>query len=184
VGKFERDSDIERELHRILDPTLAVAIPAWRAPVAPGKLRRVLGGAAAALTVKVATGLAVAAAAATVAGAAAETAITGSASPTAWGQQVKTQVDECKDALAPGQNGIGECVSNLAKTHSDPVIATQPPAVPTKTAPPARTKGASDGKSDGRGNGGRGNEPPDGARTRPGGHDSGRGGRPSPGPKP
>lgn len=84
-------------------------------------MKRLLGGVGAAIGVKVLTGFVVAAAAATVAVAATETAITGSVDPTVWGQKVKQQVDTCKDTLATGQHGIGQCVSDFAKTHGDTV---------------------------------------------------------------
>jgi hypothetical protein len=50
-------------------------------------------------------------------GAAAATAVTHSANPQAWGQQVENAVADCKAALSPGQHGIGECVSAFAKQH-------------------------------------------------------------------
>src|SRR5260370_42702775 len=39
------------------------------------------------------------------------------ASQGAFGQQVKTKVESCKDALAKGTHGIGECVSDFAQQH-------------------------------------------------------------------
>jgi hypothetical protein len=39
------------------------------------------------------------------------------ASNGAFGQQVKAQVESCKDALAKGVHGIGDCVSDLAQQH-------------------------------------------------------------------
>jgi hypothetical protein len=35
----------------------------------------------------------------------------------AFGQQVKAQVESCKDALTAGAHGIGECVSDFANQH-------------------------------------------------------------------
>ena len=35
----------------------------------------------------------------------------------AFGQQVKAQVESCKDALATGTHGIGDCVSDFAQQH-------------------------------------------------------------------
>lgn len=35
----------------------------------------------------------------------------------AFGQQVKAQVESCKDALTNGTHGIGECVSDFAQQH-------------------------------------------------------------------
>ena len=98
-------SDIERELeealHRALDPLAARPIPARRPVQSRGALKTLMGGAGAALTIKLLTGVAVAAAAITVVGAT----TTGSLNPTVWGQQVKQQVATCKDQLAQGQHG-------------------------------------------------------------------------------
>jgi hypothetical protein len=115
TGDFE--SELERELHRILDPIAAAPIPFRRAPSSGGIMKRLLGGAGAALGVKLLTGIAVAAAAVVVAGAATEVAVTGSLNPTNWGQQVKTQVGACKASAARlGVHGIGECVSDFASS--------------------------------------------------------------------
>jgi len=35
----------------------------------------------------------------------------------AFGQQVKQQVESCKDALGTGAHGIGDCVSDFAQQH-------------------------------------------------------------------
>ena len=85
-------------------------------------MKKLLGGAGAAIGVKILTGFAVAAAAATFAVAATEVAITGSVNPANWGQQVKTQVDACKASAARlGVHGIGQCVASFARTHGDTV---------------------------------------------------------------
>jgi len=76
-----------------------------------------LAHAASVVSAKGAIGLAVAALAVAAAGVGAEAAITGSANPSNWGQQVVQQVDKCKNALAPGSHGIGECVSTFANQH-------------------------------------------------------------------
>ena len=117
-------SDIERELeselHRILDPVSAMStIPLRRRPIRRGALRTVLGGAGAALSLKLLSGVAVAAAAVTVAGAA----TTGSINPVTWGQQVSEHVAECKAKLADGQHGIGDCVSSFANQHGQSVAS-------------------------------------------------------------
>jgi hypothetical protein len=80
-------------------------------------MRKFLGGAGAALGIKVATGFAVAAVAATAAAAATEVATTGSLSPADWGQHVGQEVATCKSELAAGQSGIGACVSTFANQH-------------------------------------------------------------------
>ncbi|TAN33722.1 hypothetical protein EPN29_05455 [bacterium] len=120
MNDFERE--LERELQRILDPIAAAAIPARRVTTTGGTMKRLLGGAGAALGMKVVTGLAVAAMAATAAGVATEIATTGSINPADWGQQVTKQVQTCKDTLrASGTRGIGHCVSQFAKQHGDAV---------------------------------------------------------------
>ena len=116
-------SDIERELeaelHRVLDPVASQPIPPRRTVQARGPVKKLLGGAGAALTIKILSGVAVAAAAVTVAGAA----TTGSLDPTVWGQQVKQQVESCKDQLAQGDHGIGDCVSQFANQHGQAVAS-------------------------------------------------------------
>jgi hypothetical protein len=69
----------------------------------------------AAITTKAAIGVA---AGALVVGAAGvgESVITGSTNPSDWGKQVVKQVTTCKDALAPGSHGIGQCVSAFASS--------------------------------------------------------------------
>ena len=115
---FERE--IEHELRRVLDPISAESsIPLRSSVLSGGKMKRILGGAGAAIAVKAVTGFAVAALAASAAGAATEVAVTGSLNPADWGQQVKQQVAACKAALTDGKHGIGDCVSAFAKQHGD-----------------------------------------------------------------
>src|SRR5713101_2791762 len=119
-GDFE--SELERELHRILDPIAAAPIPFRRAPSSGGIMKRLLGGVGAALSLKLLTGIAVAAAAVVVAGAATEVAVTGSLNPTTWGEHVTQAVQSCKDTLrASGTRGIGQCVSAVANQHGKQV---------------------------------------------------------------
>jgi hypothetical protein len=144
AGDFE--SELERELHRILDPIAAGPIPLRGARNSGGIMKRLLGGAGVALGLKIVTGIAVAAAAAIVAGAATEVAVTGSPNPMVWGQQVKQTVESCKDTLrASGTRGIGPCVSAFAKQHGD--------TVSDKHASDARGNGKDNGKSNGKGKG-------------------------------
>jgi hypothetical protein len=118
MTNFERE--IERELHRIIDPMAAAPIPVRRAMQPGGSMKKLLGGAGVAIGVKILTGIAVAAAATTFAVAATEVAITGSVNPTNWGQQVTTQVNACKaSAERLGVHGIGQCVASFARTHGD-----------------------------------------------------------------
>lgn len=112
------DREIESELNRVLGPVDRESIPAWRAPASGGPMRRLVGGAGAALGAKFVTGFAVAALAVAGAGVTTEVATTGSINPNDWGQQVSQQVQTCKDTLrASGVRGIGQCVSAFAQTH-------------------------------------------------------------------
>jgi hypothetical protein len=114
----EFDREIESELSRILGPVDRASIPAWRTPASGGVMKRLFGGAGVALGAKLLTGFAVAALAMAAAGVTTEVATTGSLNPSDWGQQVKEQVQDCKDTLrASGVRGIGECVSAFAKQH-------------------------------------------------------------------
>ena len=81
----------------------------------------VLAKALAVVSTKGAAGLAVAVAAIGAAAVVTEASVTGSANPTNWGQAVVNQVNTCKDALKPGEHGIGQCVSAFAKTHGEQV---------------------------------------------------------------
>jgi hypothetical protein len=120
MNDFERE--MEQELHRILDPMTAGPIPARRTLQPGGSMKKLLGGAGAAIGVKILTGIAVAAAATTFAVAATEVAITGSVNPANWGQQVTNQVDACKASAARlGVHGIGQCVASFARQHGDTV---------------------------------------------------------------
>src|SRR5690348_9008436 len=118
----EFDREIESELSRVLGPVDRASIPAWRAPASGGLMKRLFGGAGVALGAKLLTGFAVAALAMTAAGVTTEVATTGSLNPADWGQQVKEQVQDCKDTLrASGVRGIGQCVSAFAKQHGKAV---------------------------------------------------------------
>jgi hypothetical protein len=133
------ERELEQELHRILDPIAGQPIPPRRTIQNRRAARALLGGAGAALSLKLLTGVAVAAAAVTVAGAA----TTGSLDPTVWGQQVSARVADCKAKLADGQHGIGDCVSSFASQHGASVASA------------ARQHG--NGNQNGHGNSGNGN---------------------------
>jgi hypothetical protein len=113
------ERELESELHRVLDPMSSLPIPPRRAAHSRMSARTLLGGAGAALTFKILTGVAAAAAAVTVVGAA----TTGSLNPTVWGQQVEQQVQTCKDELTQGDHGIGQCVSSFASQHGQAVAS-------------------------------------------------------------
>jgi hypothetical protein len=122
MSDLDRDleRELESELHRVLDPLSSAPVPARRAaPSAQTRTRAVVGGAGAALTMKVLTGAVAAAAAVTVAGAA----TTGSFNPVDWGQKVTERVQQCKDSLNAGDHGIGDCVSAMANTHGQAVAS-------------------------------------------------------------
>jgi anti-sigma factor RsiW len=117
-------SDIERELeselHRVLDPLSAEPVPARRAaPSRATRTRALVGGAGAAVTFKLLSGAVAAAAAVTFAGAA----TTGSFNPGDWGQQVTQRVQACRDRLADGQHGLGDCVGPFASSHGQSVAS-------------------------------------------------------------
>lgn len=113
------ERELEQELHRVLDPIAARPIPPRRSIEGRRGLRTVMGGAGAALTLKILTGVAAAAAAVTVAG----VATTGSLNPSTWGQRVEQQVSTCKSQLAAGNHGIGDCVSDFASQHGAAVAS-------------------------------------------------------------
>ena len=115
----EIERELESELHRVLDPLSAQPIPARRLSGRSAALRAVLGGAGAALTMKLLTGVAVAAAAVTVTG----VATTGSFNPVDWGHQVSQHVADCKKVLGEGEHGIGDCVSSFATQHGTVVAS-------------------------------------------------------------
>jgi len=101
----------------------------------------VLAKVATLVSTKGAVGLTVAVLAVGAAGAAAEAAVTGSANPSNWGQQVVEQVQDCKAALAPGSHGIGQCVSAFANKHGKQVSADHR-ASPARVNESDRTPGA------------------------------------------
>lgn len=113
------ERELEEELRRVLDPVSGRAVPPLRLGSGRVRARAVLGGAGAAVTWKLVSGVAVAAAAVTVAGAA----VTGSTNPEVWGQQVSGYVSACKAKLAAGDHGIGDCVSAFASTHGSAVAS-------------------------------------------------------------
>src|SRR3981081_1619339 len=81
-ANFERE--LEQELHRVLDPIAAAPIPPRRTSGSSGMARTVLGGAGAALGLKLVTGVAAVAFAAVAAGAATEVVVTRSLGPAVW----------------------------------------------------------------------------------------------------
>src|SRR2546428_11011888 len=96
-GDFERE--LEQELHRILDPIAAAPIPLRRARLSGGIMKRLVGGAGAAIGLKVLTGFAVAAFAAVGAGAATQGAGPRRLDSAGWGPQVTPTVPTWKGTL-------------------------------------------------------------------------------------
>jgi len=145
-----------------------------------GNVKRILGGAGAAIVVKALTGFAVAALAATAAGAATEATITGSLNPADWGQQVKQQVAACKAELEAGQHGIGQCVSAFASQHGKLVSAEHRASGARENhgngnananghAKDKSNNGNGKGKGNGHGNGQTGNKPDNSPEVESGG---------------
>ena len=161
------ERELEFELHRVLDPILGVAIPARRSPMRHTYLQRLAGGAGGALAVKVLTGVAVAAAAATVVTAAS----TGTLDPTRLSRGINESVETCKSTLAGQQGGIGQCVSAIAQHHGAPASYGQS----------GNGQGAGNGKdnSHGNGNGAAGTTPPGQAKDKTKPTPPGRGGPPA-----
>jgi hypothetical protein len=86
------DRELERELHRWLDPMVAAPIPPRTVPARGAFGVKLLAGAGAALGAKLVVGVAIAAMAGGLAGVAAEAVITGSLNPVEWSQQARHQV--------------------------------------------------------------------------------------------
>jgi hypothetical protein len=82
--------------------------------------------------------------AATGTGVAVTTAAGGNTDLQVWGQQVKDQVQKCKDALPAGEHGIGKCVSAFAKQHGQ----AQQSAHPEPSESPEAGDNDGKGKSD------------------------------------
>ena len=117
------ERELEQELHRVLDPLAAMPVPDRRPAASRKATRALLGGAGAALTVKLLTGVAVAAAAVTVAGASA----TGSLNPADWGRQVGAKLE---DGLREGPGFIAFARENGSVFHTYTVMAPDPFVAP------------------------------------------------------
>jgi hypothetical protein len=71
------------------------------------------------------------------------------ASNGAFGQQVKAKVESCKDALAKGTHGIGDCVSDFTTSHNHGHRASKTHNTSSNNGnhgKPSGTPGASHGK--------------------------------------
>ncbi len=95
------------------------------------------------------------------------------ASQGAFGQQVKQQVESCKDKLQAGVHGIGECVSDFAQQHGQQQRQQHSEGNPSNTS---GTHGNSDstpgthGNSDSAGAHGKPSDPGKPATPTPNGH--------------
>jgi hypothetical protein len=105
VNQFDRD--LELELHRVLDPLVAGALPSQRSRPQARAVPRVLGGVGAAFAAKAVTGIAIAALAAGAAGAVTEAVVTHSLDPAAWSRQVKQQLHMSTPTPSPGAQHRG-----------------------------------------------------------------------------
>jgi hypothetical protein len=108
---FERE--LERELHRWLDPMVAAPIPPRTVPPRGALGVKLLAVAGAAFGAKLVVGVAITAMAAGLAGVAAEAVITGSLNPVEWSQQARHQVVTLGSQLGPTV-GLHHSVSSPA----------------------------------------------------------------------
>jgi hypothetical protein len=153
------DRELERELDRILRPFDGASFPAWRPPAPLSGMKKVLGGAGAAIAAKLVTGFVVTALAAAGAGVATEAAITGSLNPAVWGHQVNVQVTTCQAALSAAQHGIGDCVSAFAAQRGAARSVQNEAGSGTQKNGPAKAKSNSNhGNNQGQGQQGQGNK--------------------------
>jgi uncharacterized membrane protein YgcG len=139
-GSTDFERDLERELHRILDPIAAAPVPPRRTLASRGLTRRLLGGAGAALGIKVLTGFALAAFAAAAAGAATEAVVTRSLNPVDWGQQVHQALQQAAEGTKSTPDS-GKTTDTKAGGKDN-----------AKAKGDAKSAGKSDGKSDGKSN--------------------------------
>jgi hypothetical protein len=128
------DRELERELHRWLDPMVAAPIPPRTVPARGGFGVKLLAGAGAALGAKLLVGVAIAAMAAGLAGVAAEAVITRSLNPVEWSQQARHQVVTLGSQLGPTvsqQHAVSSPAAHLAGASNGTgqlPVSGQPPA--------------------------------------------------------
>ena len=120
------DGDLDRMLgdqmarHVAANPVPAAlqAQPRYHAAlISGGSAMTPLGHVASLVSAKAATGIAAATLAVAGAGAGGAAALTGSTSPAVWGRTVTAAVASCKADLKPGEHGIGQCVSAVARQN-------------------------------------------------------------------
>jgi hypothetical protein len=115
---------IEAQLNHHLGPLVGSAIPPAASRFAAAALGAGISASAgsglfAAITTKTAAGIAAASLAVGGGGAVAATVTTGSSNPVVWEQQVQAAVTQCKTELAPGERGVGHCVSHVVSAQQD-----------------------------------------------------------------
>jgi hypothetical protein len=137
------DRELERELHRWLDPMVAAPIPPRTVPARGVLGVKVLAGAGAALGAKLVVGVAIAAMAAGLVGVATEAVITRSLNPVEWSQQARHQAVTLGSQLEPAaaqhhavtspaghlagaSNGNGQQPVNGRPSAGQPAPAAQP----------------------------------------------------------
>jgi hypothetical protein len=112
---------LQQQASAVTGPSPAPVQAQYHATYVKGALQMpFLAKVAAVLSTKAAIGVTAGVLAVSAAGAG-EAVITGSLNPGDWGKQVVQQVNTCKDSLAPGSHGIGECVSSFASQHGKKV---------------------------------------------------------------
>jgi hypothetical protein len=147
-GTDHFDLELERELHRALDPIVAGPIPLRHTPRRAGFLVKLLGSAGAAFAAKAVTGIAVAALAVGTAGAATEAVLTKSLNPADWRTQITLDVrtiagEHPHTGGSPGTSTTpiahqepGTATATVAPDQTGPVLVPKvSPAVPNVTPP-------------------------------------------------
>lgn len=129
------EEHLDKSLQAYLDPYAVGSIPVWRMP-AQGRARvKLLGGAGAALTAKIAVGAVIAVMAA---GATTEAVITRSVNPVDWARQVTQQVQPAqKPAASSPAAAAAQSPQAVPTAAVTPVVSA--PALPTVSAPAVPT---------------------------------------------
>lgn len=149
-GDVEFDQLLETALQQQVGRLISSKInrPAYRAHLSPGLTRPLFANlrpSRAALVL----------AAGVLAGGGAAGAFSG-APVGSWGRTVTTAVQTCTGSLAAGQNGIGPCVSSVARLHGAVVSASHAHVTPSPKADPGQGHGQGNGQNNGQDNSGKG----------------------------
>lgn len=130
------EQSLEHDLQSYLDPYATGPIPAFRSPQRARAGIRILGGAGAALTAKIAVGAAVAVLAA---GATTEAVITRSANPVDWARQATQQVQPGQKQPQRGTNSPSAAQAPQASARPAPTPVVKTPGLPAVSAPAVPT---------------------------------------------